>query len=103
MWTDTHSVETLSSTTLWANSADDKLMIFSYFSQKIGFDISCKLSLKCQNLFSRKNNIFPRKQDLTFHANGDNLHGMPKRVFWDKQGKYFKMSSAENCTQSAKR
>ena len=31
-------------TTLWASSKDDKIMIFSYFSQKIGFDISCKLS-----------------------------------------------------------
>ena len=42
--------------TLWANSADDKL-VFSYFSQKTGFDISCKLSpqeticMKCQILF----------------------------------------------------
>ena len=31
-------------TSLWANSADDKLMLFFfYFSQKTGFDISCKL------------------------------------------------------------
>ena len=35
--------------------------MLSYFSQKIGFDISCKLStmeticIKCQNLFSGKN------------------------------------------------
>ena len=35
---------------------------FFYFSQLIGFDISCKLSpeeticMKCQNLFSQKNN-----------------------------------------------
>ena len=27
-----------------ANSADEKLMKFSYFLQKTGFDISCKLS-----------------------------------------------------------
>ena len=33
------------------------LMIFSYFSKKIGFDISCKLCVKCQNLFSEKNKI----------------------------------------------
>ena len=26
------------------NSADNKLIIFSYFSQKVSFDISCKLS-----------------------------------------------------------
>ena len=44
-----------------ANSADDKLMIFSYFTQKTGFDISCKFSpmettcMKCQNLFFGKN------------------------------------------------
>ena len=30
-------------------------MYFSYFSQKIGLNISCKLSPKCQILFSRKN------------------------------------------------
>ena len=30
---------------------------------------------------------FPRKQDMTFHANclpGDNLHEMSKPVFWEK-------------------
>ena len=33
-------------TTLWANSADDKFMIFFsfFFFQKIGIDISCRLS-----------------------------------------------------------
>ena len=31
-------------TNLKANSEDDKLMTFSYFSQKTGFDLSCKLS-----------------------------------------------------------
>ena len=30
-------------TSFWANSADDKLMIVFYFSQKTDFDISCKL------------------------------------------------------------
>ena len=34
----------LTFTTLWAFSADDKMMFFSCFSQKTGFDISCKLS-----------------------------------------------------------
>ena len=29
-------------------------MIFSYFSQKIGFDITYKLSPKCESLFSWK-------------------------------------------------
>ena len=42
------------------NSADNILKYFSYFSKKIGFDTSCKLSpketicMKCQILFSRK-------------------------------------------------
>ena len=35
--------------THWANSADDKLMLFSYFCQKIDFDIPCKLSPKETN------------------------------------------------------
>ena len=48
-------------TTLWVNSAGDKLIYFSYFSQKTGSDISCKLSpmettcMKCQSLFSGQN------------------------------------------------
>ena len=54
---------------LWANSADYKVMIFFFlfFSQKIGFVISCKLSpketfcMKCQILFSRQiKKIFPQ-------------------------------------------
>ena len=54
-------ISVLTFTTLWANSADNKLMIFSYFSQKTVFIISCKMSpmettdMKCQNLFSGKN------------------------------------------------
>ena len=51
-------------TTLWANSADNKLMLFS---------------------------------------NGDNLYEMSNPVSWEgKKGKYFKILSAENFTQSAK-
>ena len=35
----------LTSTPFWANSKDDKLIMFSFFlSQKVGFAISCKLS-----------------------------------------------------------
>ena len=47
--------------TFLAYSTDDKLVIFSDFSSKIGSDISCKLSpletisMKCQILFSGKN------------------------------------------------
>ena len=33
---------------------------------------------------------------------GDYLHEMLNPVFWEKQEKYFKMSSAENFTQNAK-
>ena len=47
-------------TTLWANSADDRLMIFSLFFQKIGFDSSSKLSpSNCQILFlgTNKKNV----------------------------------------------
>ena len=47
---------------LWVKfSADNILKYFSYFSQKTGYDISCKLSpketicMKCQILFSGKN------------------------------------------------
>ena len=34
---------------------------------------------------------------------GDNLHVLSYPVFWEKYEKYFKMSSAENFTQSANR
>ena len=50
-------LNTLTFTTVWANSADDKPMIFSCFSQKIGIYISRKLSpnetihMKGQSLF----------------------------------------------------
>ena len=40
--------------------------IFSYFSQKTGFDISCKLS-----------------------PNGDNLHEISNPVFWGKKEKKY--------------
>ena len=50
--------------------------------------------------------FFTKKTVLTFRANclsiGDNLHEMTKPVFWEKQEKYFKLSSAENYTQNAK-
>ena len=32
---------------------------------------------------------------------GDNLHEMSKPDFWENREKYYKMSSAENFTQSA--
>ena len=53
----------LTFTTLRANSADDKLICFF---------------------------IFPRKQDLIFHANclhyiGDNFHELAKPVFWENK------------------
>ena len=36
-------------------------------------------------------------------SNGDNLYEMSNSVFWKNKKKYFKMSSAENFTQIAKR
>ena len=49
-------VKILTLSTLWATSAAKKLVIFVEFSQKIGFDISCKLFAmemlckKCQTI-----------------------------------------------------
>ena len=34
---------------------------------------------------------------------GDNLHGVSKPFFWEKEEKYHSILSAENFTQSAKR
>ena len=48
----------LTFTALWANSADNKLIIFFLIFLENRFDISCKLSpketicMKCQSLFS---------------------------------------------------
>ena len=62
--------------TLWVNPADDNLMTFVlFFSQKTGFDISCK---------------------------GDNLHKISNCFLEKKIMKYFKMLSAEFFTQHAK-
>ena len=36
-------------------------------------------------------------------STGDNLHEIPKPVFWEKIEKYFNMLSAENFTQNAER
>ena len=45
---DKQTILGLTFTALWANSADDKLVIFSFFffSHKIGFDFLCKFSPK---------------------------------------------------------
>ena len=50
-------------TVLWANSANDKFIIFFL--------------------------IFPRKQDLTFHAHGDKLYGIQESCFLRKNEKIF--------------
>ena len=63
-------------TTLWANSADNKLMSFFLIFQKTGSEISCKLS-----------------------PYGDSLHEMSDRVLGKIRIIYFKTSSAENFTQ----
>ena len=51
--------------TLWADSADDKLISLLVFPRKKGLDISCKLSY------------------------GNNLHEMSKPIFSGKEGKIF--------------
>ena len=71
----------LTFTTLWANTAEDKLMPCFYFSKETGFEISYKLS---------PNSI------------GDNVHEMSYYVSWEKQEKYFNMLSAIIFTQLAK-
>ena len=68
--------------TLWANSADNKLVIFfSYFSQKTGFDIAYieTICMKCQ-MFSGKNKkniskccllkILPRLLSIKYDLSG---------------------------------
>ena len=51
--------------------------IFSYFSQKTGFGISCKLS----PIFFPENRIWHFMQIVSI---GDNLHEMSNPVFWEK-------------------
>ena len=63
----------LTFTTLLANSADDKLVIFF--------------------LFFTVNRIW---QFMQIVSTGDNLHETSKRVFKENLEKYFNMASAEN-------
>ena len=72
-------MEYLTFTTLWANSADDKLVIFFFISPE--------------------NRIWHFMQIVSA---GDYLHEMSNPVSWKKYEKYF-LSSAENVTQSATR
>ena len=72
-------LELLTFTTLWANLADDKLMIFSLLPEY---------------------KIWHFMQIVSI---GDNLHEMSNPVSWEKYEKYFRLSPAENFTQSAKR
>ena len=59
---------------LWANSAGNKLMIFSYFPQKTGFDIPCKLS-HGDNFVSVGDN----KHGIWYSV--DSMHELSKPVF----------------------
>ena len=73
----------LTFTTLWANSADDKLMIVF--------------------LFFPENRVWHFEHIVSI---GDNLHELSKPSFCEKKKrkeKYFNMSSDENFTQGAKR
>ena len=99
----------LTFTTLWEHSTDDKLhanfLFVFFFSQKIGFDISCKLSqticMKCWSLFySAYENLmiffsFSLQNRLTFHANWllrIQFVWNVKDYFMGKIRKYIKMS-----------
>ena len=55
--------------TSWANSKDNNLIIFSYFSKKTDFEIS-GVCMKSQCLFSG--------------------HEILMTIFWEKKRKYFK-------------
>ena len=72
-----HSIH-LAITTLWADSADDKLMIFLFFPE---------------------NKFWHFLQIVSW---GNNLHEISKPIFLEKWEKYFKMSSTEIITQHAK-
>ena len=68
MGVNAHKVFTLS--TLWAYPADNILIFFSYFSQNLRFDISCKLSHRSylneiSNPFLQEKNLH-RDCSLTF-------------------------------------
>ena len=73
----------LTFTTLLADSADDKFIIFFLFFPENRIWHFMQI---CLHLFS-------------FKKNGDSLHKMSNPVFW---GKYFKLLSAKFFTQSAK-
>ena len=64
----------------WADSANNKLVIFFFFFffQKLGIDISSKLSLKTMG------------------------NGMSDALFWKNRKKYFQISSVEMFTQHPK-
>ena len=71
-------IESSTFTTVWAHSADDKWMILF--------------------LFFPENRIWRFMQIV---STGNNLHEMSKSVCWEKEEKYFSMSSAENFSQHA--
>ena len=62
---------------------------WSYFSKKTGLEISCKLCLPCRQFAWNVTScflgffcfIFPRKQDLRFHANWFLFSGKNKKIF----------------------
>ena len=99
----------LTFTTFWAISADDSIMIFSYFSQKTGFDISVKLSpleticisvktcslqkLRQNNLTCRQLKILSSLLSVKDHIDRD----IRKRVLGTRGYKHFFMlNSAEH-------
>ena len=70
--------------TLWVKLSRRETGDFFYFRQKIGFNISCKLSpleklcIKCKNLFPPENRIWNFIQLVSIR---ENLHEVSKPVF----------------------
>ena len=68
------------------NSEFTILTVYSYFLINLYHSLGIFSRRQIDDIFL----IFPRKQDLTFHANceivslGDNLHEMSYPVFWEK-------------------
>ena len=57
---------------LGKNFSRRQFEIFSYIFQKIGFDLSCKICMKCQSLFSGK----IRKKNINL-SSSESVHSVP--------------------------
>ena len=69
--------------TLWVYSADDKLIIFFVFSQKIGFIVKETICIKCQGLLMEEK--FACRRQFTFPEETDCM--MCQSLFYGKNKK----------------